>query len=183
MAYSKKKATKLGWEAGAFISAHKTSAFSRGIELQNTWEKIATPQALEHTDNVVFSTKNTDTEILIYVDSSHWAAELGTQKELFRILMEKEMGREIKNINFLVTRKASLRKIFKKQKEEKKASNDKAVPLTKSEDRYARELVSGVQNKDLQNRLYKAMKADFEWKKGTEGLKLSQKPPESPEST
>jgi hypothetical protein len=183
MATFNKKTTKLSWEIGDYIKAKTKPSFSQGIELHTAWEKVASPPALEHTDNVVFSLRNKNKEILVYVDSSHWAAELGTQKELLRILMEKETGWQIETITFLVTRKASLRKIFQKQKEAKSANNDKSIPLTKSEDRYARELVAGIQNKELQNKVYKAMKADFEWKKGTEGLKLPQKPPESPEST
>jgi hypothetical protein len=183
MATRNKKVQKLSWEAGDFIKKHTSPQYARGIELQNAWEKVASRAALEHTDNVVFSKKNKGTEICVYVDSSHWAAELNTQAHLTRILLEKETGWEIEKISFYVTKKAAFKKIFQKQREQKKASEEIAIPLTQEEDSYARELVAGITNKELQDKLYKAMKADFEWKKGTEGLKLPQKPPESPETT
>jgi hypothetical protein len=109
---------------------------------------------------------------------------LENQKELYRILLERETGWDITELKFLVTKKISLKKLFIKRKEgdrEKKAKKV-STPLTESEDRYARELVSTIEDKELKERLYKAIKADFEWKKGRNALNLSQKPPESPET-
>lgn len=178
-----KKTQKLSWEVGGFIKKHANPRYSRGIELQNAWEKTASPEALKHTDNVVFSKKGNGKEICVWVDTSHWAAELSTQAHLYRVLLEKETGWELEKIGFYVTRKTAFKKIFKKQREQKNPDRETSIPLTENEDRYTRELVMGISNKELQDKLYKAMKADFEWKKGTEGLKLSQTPPESPEST
>jgi hypothetical protein len=180
-----KRATKLSGEMSGFILGNSSEKFSRGIRLQSAWEKIATPQELEHTDNVVFSIKSKDPCILVYVDSSHWAAELGFQKELYKILLERETGWKLSDLKFLVTRKTSLKKLFQKRREKKEAKKDKpiAIPLTEDEDRHARYLVSSIKDEQLRNQLYKAIKADFEWKKGSSELKLSQKPPESPEST
>jgi hypothetical protein len=177
------KAVRLSAQLGEFIQGHFDEEFSRGIRLQNAWETIAGPQVLLHTDNVVFSKKNKQ-GILIYVENSHWAADLSTQKELYRILLERETGWVIPDIEFLVTRKVSLKKFFKERKEKEKKNSKKriAIPLNKTEDGYTRELVATVKDKRLRERLYKAIKADFEWKKGRGKLKLSQKPPEGPES-
>jgi hypothetical protein len=178
-----KKAVRLHVKAGDFIQTHSSREFSRGIRLQNAWETIATPQVLTHTDNVVFAPKKNST-VLVYVESSHWAAELENQKELYRILLERETDWHINEIKFLVTKKISLKKLFIKRRDEdnSKKKGKTAVPLTGKEDRYARELVSEIQDKELKERLYKALKADFEWKKGRNALNLSQKPPESPET-
>jgi hypothetical protein len=178
-----KKPIKLSTQAGIFIEANSSELFSRGIRLKSAWEEVASPKALEHTDSIVFSKKK-ENGILVYVQDSHWAAELGMQKELYRILLERETGWEIADIEFYVTKKAAFKKLFKKKEEGKKVKKGKKskVPLSKSEDRYARELVASIKDEKLKERLYKAIKADFEWKKGTEGLKLSQKPPESPET-
>jgi ribosome-interacting GTPase 1 len=183
-----KEVRRLGAEADSFVLEHSSERFTRGMRLQKAWEAIAPPRALDHTDNVVFSVKAKKPCILVYVDDSHWAAELGTQKELYRILIEKETGWEIDDLKFYVTRKTMFKKLFKKQKEKERqeqqgAKIKTAIPLNEAEDRYARELVSQIQNKQLQEGLYKAIKADFEWKKGSEGLKLPQKPPERPETT
>jgi hypothetical protein len=179
----KKKAVRLSGEINGFMKNHVSEGYTHGMVLQSAWEQVATPQALIHTDNVVFSPKKDNITVLIYVDSSHWAAELGTQRELLRILMERETGWALHELKFLVTRKTALKKLFKK-KQEQKQSNDKeirSIPLTEDEDRYARKLVSPLKDEKLRNSLYKAMKADFEWKKGQKGLNLSQNPPESPE--
>jgi hypothetical protein len=178
-----KKPVKLYTKAGDFIQNHSNERFSRGIRLQNAWETIATPQVLTHTDNVVFAPKKNST-ILVYVENSHWAAELENQKELYRILLERETDWKIKELKFLVTKKISLKKLFTKRKDEvsDKKKRKIALPLTESEDRYTRELVSKIEDKELKERLYKAIKADFEWKKGRHVLNLSQKPPESLET-
>ena len=180
---SKRKTVRLSGEINSFMRKHVSEGITHGLVLQNAWEQVATPQALAHTDNVVLSPKKDSITVLVYVDSSHWAAELGTQRELLRILMERETGWTLHDLKFLVTRKTALKKIFAKKQEQKKRSEEviQAISLTEEEDRYARELVSPLKDEDLQNRLYKAMKADFEWKKGQEGLNLLQKPPESPE--
>jgi hypothetical protein len=169
-----KKIKKLSAELNSFIINNSNERFSQGIKLQEAWEAIAPPQALEHTDNVVFSQKTNRPCVFIYVEDSRWAAELGMQRELYRILLEKKTGWEIHELKFYVTRKAMFKKFFKKQKEktQQKKTEKTAVPLTGEEDGYARELVSPIKDKRLQERLYKAIKADFEWKKGNEGLKL-----------
>jgi hypothetical protein len=179
-----KKAVRLYVKAGDFIQNHSSKEFSRGIRLQNAWEIIATPQILTHTDNVVFAPKK-NSVILVYVENSHWAAELENQKELYRILLERETGWKIDEMKFLVTKKISLKKLFTKKRDEssEKKKRKIAVSLSEKEDRYARELVSEIEDEKLKERLYKAIKADFEWKKGRNALNLSQKPPGSPEST
>jgi hypothetical protein len=168
------KATLLGTQINGFIAENSSERFSRGIRLQNAWEAIATPQALQHTDNVVFSVKAKEACVLVYVQDSHWAAELGMQKELYRLLLEKEYGQEIKDMKFLVTRKASFKKLFRKKEREAKEGDAKkcAAPLTEEEDRYARELVSRIEDERLKRKLYKAIQADFEWKKGKGTLNL-----------
>jgi hypothetical protein len=185
----KKRAVKLGEELSGFIKDNPNARFTRETRLQRAWEAVATTRILEHTDSVIFSVKSKQPCVVVYVESSIWAAELEAQKELYRLLLEKETGWSINDLKFYVTRKVMFKKLFKKRniEREKEHTDDvkekTAVSLTEEEDRYARELVSSIQDKELQNGLYKAIKADFEWKKGSEGLKLPQKPPESPEST
>jgi hypothetical protein len=189
MSPSRKKAIKLGEELSNFIKDNSNERFARDTRLQRAWEAVASSRILEHTDSVVFSTKSKQPCVIVYVESSIWAAELEAQKELYRILLEKETNWSIDDLKFYVTRKVMFKKLFKKRNNEKTQEHlrDKeektTVFLTEEEDRYARELASSLQDKKLQDGLYKAIKANFEWKKGSEGLKLPQKPPESPEST
>ena len=80
------------------------------FELQHAWEHIASPQVREHTDGIMFSKRDKDPVILIYVNDSSWAAELSMQKEFYRIRMEEELGKTVKEVRFIVSRIASLRK-------------------------------------------------------------------------
>lgn len=74
------------------------------------WRKIASEHFQEHTDNVVYSTRSEKTEILVFTDDSSYAAELSMDKELYRLRMQGELGKEIADIKFLVSRKAAQRK-------------------------------------------------------------------------
>ena len=166
------------------ISEKTGNKVSQVVRLQNAWEKIASPRALEHTDNITFSNKIKKPGVLIYVENSHWAAELEAQKELYRLLLEQETGFSIPDIRFLVTREASYKKIFLKRKEKKptQKTGEKTASLTTEEEEYVRRLVSKVSDKKLKEKLFNAMKADLEWKKGTEGLKPPENSSESPET-
>ena len=189
-----KKFTKLGREIEDYVySASGEHLDQKGkpehkvaqvIKLQNAWEKIASPRALEHTDNITFVEKAKKPGVLIYVENSHWAAELEAQKELYRLLLEQETGFSIPDIRFLVTREASYKKIFLRRKEKNPVVNkgEKPIPLTAKEEEYVRRLISQVSDSKLKEKLYNAMKADLEWKKGTDGLKLPENSPESPET-
>ena len=178
------KISRLSKETTGFINTHSKKGLSQAVRLQNAWEKIASSQALEHTDNITFSNRLNKSTLLVYVDSSHWAAELESQKELYRILIEKETGYRVADLKFLVTRKTAFKKAFIKWRETTTSSKGKegSVPLTDEEEGYARKMVSVIKSEKLREQLFKAMKADFEWKKGTEGLKLPENPPEGSET-
>jgi len=175
---------KLSGEMRNIINPQISSKLPQIIRLQEAWEKIAPSQALQHTNNITISRKKKDPLILIYVENSHWAAELGTQKEFYRMLLEKEMKMKVPDIVFLVTQKKQYNRTFIKNKENGIKENDKeiSIALTQEEDGYARELTLRIKDEELRNKLYKAMKADLEWKKGTGGLKLPENTLESPET-
>ena len=87
-----------------------TRPFDTQRGLCSVWKKIAPEYLQEHTDNVVYSTKSKETEILVYTDDPAYAAELNMDKELYRLRMQKELGKEVSNIKFLVSRKTAQRK-------------------------------------------------------------------------
>ncbi|MDR1358695.1 MAG: DUF721 domain-containing protein [Coriobacteriales bacterium] len=79
------------------------------LNLLACWQQTAPARLLAHTDNVVYSTQSKETELLVYVDSAVYAAELSMDKELYRIRMQQELHKEIGDIKFLVSRKTALR--------------------------------------------------------------------------
>ena len=99
---------KIGTAGGS--STGSASAKKKTMNLLTCWQRVAPKRLLDHTDNVVYSTRSKKTELLIYVDNATYAAELSMDKELYRHMMQQELGKEIENINFLVSRKSSFRK-------------------------------------------------------------------------
>jgi len=184
MDFRNKRITKLNKEITGFINANSKKGLSQAIFLQNAWEKIAPPKTLEYTDNIAFSHKTKQPEVLVYVESSHWAAELEAQKEWYRLLLEKETGLMIPDVKFLVTKKAAYKKMFikKDEKNTEMKTSETALPLSEEEENDLLERVAQIKNQELREKLYFAAKADLEWKKGIDWLKLSENPPESPET-
>jgi hypothetical protein len=78
--------------------------------LRDAWEKIATPAAQDHTDNIVFSKRGKEPVVLVYTDDSAWMAELNNQKEYFRVMLEAELKTPVHEVKFLVSRTTYLRK-------------------------------------------------------------------------
>lgn len=100
--YKKRQGSKQGGKGAA--------EGQKSLNLLSCWQNIAPPRLLEHTDNVVYSTRSKETELLVYVDSSSYAAELSLDKELYRLSMQKELQKDIADIKFLVSKKAARRK-------------------------------------------------------------------------
>ena len=118
----KKETVFLGDEIQEYLNALKVSnnessgktpvakAVQNSMNLLTGWQLTAPPHLLKHTDNVVYSTRSEGTEILVYVDSGAYAAELTMDKELYRRKLEQVIEKEIDDIKFLVSRKTMLRK-------------------------------------------------------------------------
>lgn len=181
MADVRSKKTNLNKELKNFINANSQNSYPQTMQLQQVWENIASEKELINTDNITRSSDKKNI-ILIYVVNSHWAAELSTKKELYRIMFEKELKEEIKEVKFLVNRKAALKKSFKIKKEQQQAQQkkEKSISLNNEEEAYTQKMLEKIKNNELKEKLYKAVKADFEWKKGRSSLNLLQNPPESP---
>jgi hypothetical protein len=164
-----KKTTKLSEELNAFLARRTKKEFTQGLKLHTAWEAVATLKSLEHTDNVVFSTRATQPVILVYVDDARWAAELTATKEICRFMMERELKQPIHTIEFLVSKSDTFKKVFKKSKPQQKqeASKKKVQNLTKEEEQEIQNLTAPIKDTKLKERLYSAIKKDTEWKKST----------------
>lgn len=150
-----------------YISANTNDKFRRAVKLQRAWEKIAPGAVLEHTDNVVESNKQKNA-VAIFVDTPHIAAELSMSKEYYRQMMELEIGEEVSNIFFIVSKATGKRKQFQKQEEKKPWYQDdcESIPLNDEELAYARLSVEGIEDEKLKETLFNALVSDMEWKKG-----------------
>ena len=102
----KKTAVALGDEIAEYLGT--LSMPKRG--LIKHWEKIAAPYLLEHTDSIFYDVKAKNNTVLVYIDSAAYATELNMDKELYRIKMQQETGKDITEVKFLVSRKSAQRK-------------------------------------------------------------------------
>jgi hypothetical protein len=164
-----KKTTKLSEELNAFLALRTKKEFTQGLKLHAAWEATATPKSLDHTDNVVFSTRAAQPVILVYVDDARWAAELTATKEVSRLMMERELAQPIHDIKFLVSKGDTFKNVFKKSatQHNKEASAQNTHSLTKEEEQEVQELVAPIKDTELKQKLYSAIKKDMEWKKST----------------
>ena len=118
----KLKTVSLGSEIDEYMVNLKESSvesnnkrLARGLKkgslnLMACWRSVASERIFNHTTNVVYKKRSEGTELLIYVDSAIYSTELTMEKEIHRIKMEKVLGKEIKDITFLVSRESSFRK-------------------------------------------------------------------------
>ncbi|MDR2196972.1 MAG: DciA family protein [Coriobacteriales bacterium] len=175
---------RLNDELALYITQADAEGIQKSLTLKAAWEEACGRQALEHTDNVTYSKRGQGTVILVYMDDSHWAAELSMSKELLRLKLTRALGQPIDDIIFEVNRRAALKRVFTKSAREPKEEAWRVPPeaLTSDEERHAREILAGITHEKLRKSLYRAMKADLEWKKGIQYSKSSQKAPESPET-
>lgn len=110
----KRESVSLGSEMGEYINElienKKTKeigkkANQKSLNLLVCWQNTAPERILNHTDNVVYSTRSKDTELLVYVDSAAYAAELSMDKEIYRLKMTELLEKEITDIKFLVSKR------------------------------------------------------------------------------
>jgi len=110
----KQKAANLDDVLAQYLAENIPKEAHKGLNLQRAWLRIASDQTQKHTDKVMFAKsgakKNGEPTILVYVDSSSWAAELNMQKEYYRIRLEQELGQAIEEVKFLPSNTAALRK-------------------------------------------------------------------------
>ena len=90
---------------GSKKGSKKLGPGQSSMNLLVCWQKVVPQRFLDHTDNVVYSLRSKKTELLVYVDSNSCAAELSMDKELLRQRMQEELGKEISDIKFLISRK------------------------------------------------------------------------------
>jgi len=164
--------TNLEEELVAFLQKNQSPLTISAVKLRQAWKDIASPRVLEHSDNIIYDKKDPRI-VIVYVDSSHWSAELNAEKEIYKKQLSKALqlagDSQLHEVRFHVTRRSALRHMFKKSQSAATGTEYvQPVRLSPEEDRHAREKLLAVSDPELRTRLYKAMKANLEWKKGIE---------------
>lgn len=154
------------------------------------WKMSATEAQQAHVNAVYLVPETQGSKVVVYVDSSIWATELGLQSEILRLKMNlalRELNADglVSGFGDLVEPVKQLR--FKVSKEEYRSRvsadipvqtqlDDEdmridavPVPLTAEEERSVREQVARIENPAVRDAAYNAMKTDLELKKGMRG--------------
>jgi hypothetical protein len=114
MAYDKsqnkkrnRESRKLAGEIDRFLGKIAPPSTKGHLELRQAWSRAAPEAFLSHTENTVLD-NNDDAIIVVYTDSAAWAAEMGMQKEHCRLRLSEELGKEVKDIRFAVSKNKRL---------------------------------------------------------------------------
>lgn len=163
-----KKVSSLNDEIKQYTQNKKYLQDTNSARLRHAWEKVAPTSALKHCDNILFSNRDKEPVILVYVDSSQWAAELSLQSEILRILLSQELNQAIESIKFQVSRQTAQKIEFKERIKEKPSYIEDSLsePLSEKEKEKVWETVQKISNSELKTRLFQTIVKDLEWKKG-----------------
>lgn len=147
----------------------------RALHVQRIWESVVSEDVLKHTDNVfVFENEKLGgKEMVVYVDSAIWAADLTARKISLKWKVETALGEgELVDLRFIPSSGTYERKTFTKHRDQEK--DEEVVPsisLTAEEREMVFREASVIENQELRQTLINARIKDMEWKKGIEASK------------
>ena len=145
-----------------------------------TWDRIAGPAIAARTADVHLRNR----ELVVYVSSPAWAADLQAMSETYRTAFNTEFGAEVvDSIRFQPSRRAFRKRLESAQGDGPDSTVSRHVdpiPLTDEERVVIERTVSHIEDEKLKDALFKAMTADLQWKKGVEASKAAQNRSERP---
>ena len=131
------------------------------------WQEIAGPQVTAHTTGAHLR----DGTLVVYVDGAAWATELTAMAEVYRLALNKGLGKNpVRKITFTVSRKVAqehqLRRIETLDKGFYSQDIVESVPLTETERAQIEASAQCIPDDELRTAAVKATIKDLEWKKG-----------------
>ena len=152
-------------------------SLSATARVKQAWNASVDDRIKKHVV-AVFVVPNTDnSEIIIYVDTSIWAAELSMQEELFKLKLNTKLQKEqIEKIKCVVSkekytnRRRRMTTIEELREEESSYKNVAPVELDEDELAGIQEAAAQIEDDRIRNAAYAAAKANLEWQKGLEKI-------------
>jgi Dna[CI] antecedent, DciA len=143
----------------------------RNVRASEVWPDVVGPTIAAHTGRVYLR----GDEMVVYVDSAIWAAELAAMSEMLRGRVNQALGKEdVRSIRFAVSREVSVERQRAGREEcaaEAEAHRVEPVPLTQSELEAVRRSVAAIENAELREAAFRATVKHLEWSRGIEGPK------------
>lgn len=184
-----------GYDVGAEIRGVISSLqrdnpdLSATARVKRAWNLSVDTRIADHVTAVFVVPNTAASEVIVYVDSSIWAAELNMQTELLRLKLNIELNKDgqsdpnvmrraeqVEKLTFKVSRdkyvarerKLSTLQLIEEQDEEYR----KAQPVALDEEELSglEDALSQIENEQLRASAYAAAKANLEWQKGIDRL-------------
>lgn len=156
-------------------------------KVSKAWRMSANDAQQAHVNAVYLVPETQGSKVVVYVDSSIWATELGLQAEILRLKMNLalqqlnadgmvdgfgDLVEPVKQLRFKVSKEEYRSRTSADVPVQEQLSDEgmridaSPVPLSAEEERSLREQVSHIENPKVREAAYGAMKSDFELKKG-----------------
>jgi hypothetical protein len=148
-------------------------------QVSRAWQSVAGPSVNAHTTGAHMR----DKELVVYVDSPLWAAELSALAGPYVTALNKEIGHDaVRAVRFSVSRRVQQEQAVRSDEEaaERAYREDDvpSVPLTQAELDQVEASAAGIADDELREAVVRATVADLEWKKGLEAAKSREEPRE-----
>ena len=138
----------------------------RNVRATEVWPDVVGPTIAGHTGRLFLR----GSELVVYVDSPIWAAELAAMSELLRARLNEALGKEdVRSLRFTVSREVSVEQKRRRREQRDVEEGEHRVeprPLSEQELDEVRESVSAIENDALREAAFRATVKHLEWSKG-----------------
>jgi hypothetical protein len=158
----------------SLFSEEEAALARQAADLRRAWGRVAPASVLGSTGSVIYDKRDPDT-IVVFTDSAFIKAELSADKELYRLMLSRllrpGLAADLREVRFAVSRRVALARAAEHGDEPVGTPGVTPLSLSEEEEGQTRESLSVIKDERLKLSLYKAMKAQLEWKKGKDALK------------
>ncbi|WP_350454582.1 DciA family protein [Slackia heliotrinireducens] len=140
---------------------------ARAAQVKEMWRGLVEPVFLEHTNAVYIIQEENEKVLVVYVDSSIFAAELNARRELIKMELAGKYHEVVDEFRIIISRGPYKNNHpFIEEKPELPTADVEPVPLDEAQIEAIEKQASVIENARLRQALIKAMISDLELKNG-----------------
>lgn len=162
---------------------------SEGARIKRAWNASVDERISRHVTAVFVVPNTAASEVIVYVDTPAWAADLSMQSELLRLKLNMALvtdeslpahverkAEQVEKLSFKVSKEKYVsreRRLTTSQmlrEEDERYQSAQPVSLTEDELSGLQQAASLIENDNLRDIAYAAAKASMEWQKGVDKL-------------
>lgn len=162
---------------------------SEGARIKRAWNASVDERISRHVTAVFVVPNTAASEVIVYVDTPAWAADLSMQSELLRLKLNMALvtdeslpahverkAEQVERLSFKVSKEKYVsreRRLTTSQmlrEEDERYQSAQPVSLTEDELSGLQQAASLIENDNLRDIAYAAAKASMEWQKGVDKL-------------